>query len=161
MKTNRLLLLRKISPFILRFLRGHQYTLGQNAVIINVKVGVSCGYHCTSNGYKGGEHLSCCATEQTIRSCGAANAACFIRSRQHKIQFPISAKFLPDRELSSHQGLYNRKQKKYQRVPTLATNSKVYNFNFLRKPEKPCTENVEVVMRRFPPILQACVTVLS
>jgi hypothetical protein len=106
MKTNRLLLLRKISPFILRFLDSyerHQYTFGQNAVIMNVKTGVLCGYRCASKGDKGGEHLSSCATEQTIRGCGAANAACFIRSRQHKIHFPISATFLPNREHSSHQ----------------------------------------------------------
>jgi len=41
--------------------------------------------------------------EQTVSSCGPANAAFFIRSRQHQIRFPISATFLRDREHSSYQ----------------------------------------------------------
>ena len=41
--------------------------------------------------------------EQIVKSCGAANATFFIGWRQHKIQFPISANFLRDREHSSYQ----------------------------------------------------------
>jgi hypothetical protein len=113
---------------------------------MNVKAGVSCGYRCALKGYKGGEHLSCCATEQTIRSCGAA--IMLLASSGHvntRFSFPFRSNFCPIentlltksiRAQMNPRGLYNRKKKKNQRVPALATNTKVHNFNFLHKPEK-------------------------
>ena len=115
--------------------------------------------------------LSWCTTKQIVSSCGAATAAVFVRSRQHKIHFPISATFMRDREHVLPNRLECRwfpegfrrgsKKKKNQLVPTFATHTKAHHFICIHKSEKVYTENMEVVMCRFPPILQACVTVLS
>jgi hypothetical protein len=102
-KTNRIMLLRKIIAVYFEILtkdRIHSWAKCSDSERL------SRGFVWLSRCFKGlnsRRNLSCSATEQNVRRSVAANATFFLRSREHKNQFPISATFPHERELSSYQ----------------------------------------------------------